>query len=356
MCARIVDNISDAPVPFGLDRAAILKSVQSQVSYDAMMLGVFRLSQPHPDEVVVAHGWSAPDLHQWCQLSSFQTGWMAQAVNTGWAVSSNVTPNGEMTLLVMTPESVTRGRWWCLLLSRNQPFGDADRQSASLLLRQWHAQFANSDEEDAGRLLLAHDNRLIAADPFIELKILQKPQTFDALIQFMHEVIAQRWPAVAVGQTHDFTVLFDERPYWICFEKQNHVNLSSGEQWYLELRKLEANDLPPVGVIEDARIAQALAYIHDHYHESPGLSAIAEAVHISPFHFHRLFTKQAGVSPKQYLQRKQLQVARWLLTRTREPIRSIAKRCGFSSHGHFTSTFHRMLGISPSEYREDRRG
>ena len=45
-------------------------------------------------------------------------------------------------------------------------------------------------------------------------------------------------------------------------------------------------------------------------------------------------------------------MAKWMLRALRIPIGSIAEMTGFSSHGHFTSTFHRLIGVSPTEYRE----
>jgi AraC family transcriptional regulator, regulatory protein of adaptative response / methylated-DNA-[protein]-cysteine methyltransferase len=110
-----------------------------------------------------------------------------------------------------------------------------------------------------------------------------------------------------------------------------------------------------VGIVSDPRIAQAIAYIHENFDSSPSLTDIARHVHVSPFHFHRLFSKQVGASPKHYLQKKQLQMARWWLRRTNTAIANVAKQAGFSSHGHFTSTFHRVVGKSPSEYRESGR-
>src|SRR5690606_30298086 len=102
----------------------------------------------------------------------------------------------------------------------------------------------------------------------------------------------------------------------------------------------------PVGVVPDLRIARALGYIHDHFAESPSLNDVANAVHISPFHFHRLFSKVVGVTPKQYVLQKQIQVARWLLRSRNMPISRIAEETGFASHGHFTSTFRRFVGAS----------
>ena len=105
-------------------------------------------------------------------------------------------------------------------------------------------------------------------------------------------------------------------------------------------------------VLDGGRIARAIAYLHDVYPESPSLAQISKQAHMSPFHFHRLFSRQAGISPKHYLQKKQLQVAKWLLRSSKHSIGSIAAHTGFASHGHFTSTFHRLVGVSPTEYRQ----
>ena len=46
------------------------------------------------------------------------------------------------------------------------------------------------------------------------------------------------------------------------------------------------------------RIAAAIDYIKTNFKDQPSLNDIAEKVHLSPFHFQRLFTDWAGVSPK----------------------------------------------------------
>jgi AraC-like DNA-binding protein len=164
--------------------------------------------------------------------------------------------------------------------------------------------------------------------------------------------VAQRWDAFDDQRERDVAMMFDGITQWIRFRMYNPLGRDDAIHWRLELTPLENGELPAVGLIEDERIAQALAYIHDHFHESPNLSNIAKAVHLSPFHFHRIFSKLVGISPKQYLQSKQLQTARWLLRSTSKAIGDIAEATGFASHGHFTSTFHRVVGLSPSEYRE----
>ncbi len=50
------------------------------------------------------------------------------------------------------------------------------------------------------------------------------------------------------------------------------------------------------------RVAEAIGYIKGNFKTQPGLEEIADKIHVSPFHFQRLFTEWAGVSPKKFLQ------------------------------------------------------
>ena len=61
------------------------------------------------------------------------------------------------------------------------------------------------------------------------------------------------------------------------------------------------------------RIAEAIDYIKTNFKEQPSLNQIAETVHLSPYHFQRLFTDWAGVSPKKFMQYMSVEYAKQLL-------------------------------------------
>jgi AraC-like DNA-binding protein len=342
------------------DRDAFLERVARQIPQDRLALALFFLPAPQPDELLVVHGWPAEVLTRWSAASVARDPLFRTARRRG--VSIEGAHNGptrpapidrDQVMVAMFPESLTERRWWSLLLARREtPFTDEEQHTASLMLRQWQIEFNFSGREMLGRLVLGHDDRVIHIDPHTQSLALEHPQMLDHLRQSLHTVVDQRWPNLPDRQRHDYAIQLNERPYWICFHRDRAVDLPRSMHWLVELRSLESDELPTVGGIEDPRIARAVGYLHDNFHESPSLARIADAVHVSPFHFHRLFTRYVGVSPKQYLQRKQLQVARWLLRSTRLPVGTIATRTGFSSHGHFTSTFHRLTGASPTQYRE----
>ena len=65
--------------------------------------------------------------------------------------------------------------------------------------------------------------------------------------------------------------------------------------------------------INYTRVADAIDYIRNNFREQPSLDEVAEKVHISPFHFQRLFSEWAGTSPKKFLQYISLEHAKKLL-------------------------------------------
>ncbi|MBL7749253.1 MAG: helix-turn-helix transcriptional regulator, partial [Chitinophagaceae bacterium] len=50
------------------------------------------------------------------------------------------------------------------------------------------------------------------------------------------------------------------------------------------------------------KIETAIQYIRAHFKEQPDLNEVAKQVHLSPFHFQRMFKEWAGISPKKFLQ------------------------------------------------------
>ena len=55
-------------------------------------------------------------------------------------------------------------------------------------------------------------------------------------------------------------------------------------------------------LVDSQMIKKAIEFIADHTKDQPGLDKIAKHVHLSPFHFQRLFQRWAGISPKKFLQ------------------------------------------------------
>lgn len=103
--------------------------------------------------------------------------------------------------------------------------------------------------------------------------------------------------------------------------------------------------------IDFERIAKAIAYIKTHYKNQPGLEEIARAVHLSPFHFQRLFTDWAGTSPKKFLQYISIAYAKSLLKNQQASLFDTAAEIGLSGTGRLHDLFVGIEGMTPAEYK-----
>lgn len=98
-------------------------------------------------------------------------------------------------------------------------------------------------------------------------------------------------------------------------------------------------------------LRRALEYVDAHLDKTIRLSTLAHESGTSPFHFARLFKRRTGLAPHQFIIRKRIERARALLFDSDLSISEVAFRCGFSQQSHFTVTFRRNVGVSPSAYR-----
>jgi len=99
------------------------------------------------------------------------------------------------------------------------------------------------------------------------------------------------------------------------------------------------------------QVAKAIDYIHTHYQEQPSLEKLAAAVNMSPFHFQRLFTEWAGVSPKNFLQYTTIGYAKELLKTEQASLFDTALDAGLSGTGRLHDLFIKIEGMTPGEFK-----
>jgi AraC family transcriptional regulator len=81
---------------------------------------------------------------------------------------------------------------------------------------------------------------------------------------------------------------------------------------------------------------------------------LAALLYLSASHFCRAFKCTFGVSPRDYVLRRRIEVAQGLMLTTSEPLSSIAVRCGMCDQPHFTRSFRRLVGETPYAWRRRR--
>ena len=98
------------------------------------------------------------------------------------------------------------------------------------------------------------------------------------------------------------------------------------------------------------RIARAIAYLQHHAAAQPDLATVARHVHLSEFHFQRLFLRWAGVSPKRFLQHLTLEDAKARIAR-RSSLMDAFAASGLSGPGRLHDLFVTLEAMTPGEYR-----
>ena len=100
----------------------------------------------------------------------------------------------------------------------------------------------------------------------------------------------------------------------------------------------------------NARIARAIGYVAEHHQEQPSLEQMAEAAHLSPFHFQRVFKRWAGVSPKRFLQYVTLAHAKRLLVDDASVL-DAALEAGLSGPSRLHDLFVTCEAMTPGEFK-----
>jgi AraC family transcriptional regulator of adaptative response/methylated-DNA-[protein]-cysteine methyltransferase len=104
-------------------------------------------------------------------------------------------------------------------------------------------------------------------------------------------------------------------------------------------------------IINYNRIAEAIDYIKHNFKTQPNLDEVAEKIHVSPFHFQRMFTDWAGVSPKKFLEYISIEHAKNILKNQQATLFDAAFETGLSGTGRLHDLFIKIEGMTPGEYK-----
>ncbi|MFW3894943.1 GlxA family transcriptional regulator [Pseudomonas bharatica] len=103
------------------------------------------------------------------------------------------------------------------------------------------------------------------------------------------------------------------------------------------------------------RIQAALDYARRNLGRPLSVEELAEAVHLSPRQFTRVFTAETGQSPAKAVERLRLEAARVMIEQSRHSLDVVAKEAGFRDRRHLREVFIRGYGVPPQAVRRDAR-
>ena len=98
-------------------------------------------------------------------------------------------------------------------------------------------------------------------------------------------------------------------------------------------------------------LGQARELVSTNFSESLSVNAVAEVVGVHPVHLSREFRRYYHQSIGEYVRRLRIEFACREMAGSETPLLEIAVAAGFADHGHFTRTFKRLTGLTPSQYR-----
>ncbi len=100
------------------------------------------------------------------------------------------------------------------------------------------------------------------------------------------------------------------------------------------------------------RIERAIRFVEGNFKEQPNLKTIAQHVHLSEFHFQRLFKRWAGISPKQFLQFLTVEYAKEMLRESRSVL-DVTYEAGLSSPSRLHDLFVSVEAVTPGEFKKN---
>ncbi|WP_280831500.1 helix-turn-helix transcriptional regulator [Mycolicibacterium frederiksbergense] len=118
------------------------------------------------------------------------------------------------------------------------------------------------------------------------------------------------------------------------------------------MSSLRRDSSPAAAVLAESDRTRILRYIdRESFDGDVSLAALAAGVGMSVDHFARAFSATFHTTPRQYILDWRIAHAKTLLLTTTQSVSEISATVGFSSHGHFTTTFRNRVGITPTDYR-----
>jgi len=102
-----------------------------------------------------------------------------------------------------------------------------------------------------------------------------------------------------------------------------------------------------------ADIARAREFIENHWKEDFDMDRIADAVHLSRYHFARLFKKHTGMTPYSYYQHIKVRELKNALCDKNLSVADAFAACGVEYSGNYARVFRDKVGMTPSQYRKN---
>jgi AraC family transcriptional regulator len=108
---------------------------------------------------------------------------------------------------------------------------------------------------------------------------------------------------------------------------------------------------PPCAGLAPHKLQRVLCFIEERLADSIRVRELASAVHMSPYHFARMFKQATGQPPHVYITSQRMDQAKNLLGNSELSLVEVAASVGYQTQAHFTGVFHKHVGTTPRAFR-----
>lgn len=154
--------------------------------------------------------------------------------------------------------------------------------------------------------------------------------------------------------TNDIIPKIIRKNFSIVKNKENNMELKISDNIYsllLELLSIKCKDI--TNISQNKIIKNIDNFIEANLDQTIRLDNLAKQVQLSKYYFSRLFKEMTGKSPLKYVTDYKLKKSKYMLLYTNKMITRIAEELGFTDQSHFSRTFKKAEGLSPTEFRNN---
>ncbi|WP_026670587.1 response regulator transcription factor [Butyrivibrio sp. AE3006] len=119
----------------------------------------------------------------------------------------------------------------------------------------------------------------------------------------------------------------------------------------LNMRTMPFDEESSIIYIDETSVTTLLQYVDAHFTEDMSREHLSELFYFAPDYITKIFRKETGMSFKNYIIEKRLDLARKLLQTTDYSVRDISLKVGYDNYSYFTRLFKKSFGVTPVEFR-----
>ena len=145
---------------------------------------------------------------------------------------------------------------------------------------------------------------------------------------------------------------FSAKPRFFISSDKKTIDIPDVLDSLVNMASMPFDESQDIIYIDETSVTSLLQYVDAHFTEDMSREHLSELFYFAPDYITKIFKKETGMSFKNYIIEKRLDLARKLLLKTDDSIRDISLKVGYDNYSYFTRLFKKSFGVTPVEFRE----